>query len=136
MLYAIDSETEITSIPHQTDFKRWRKGLSDEEYEAIIDELNSRIEGTEVQTSSWIPGRNWAETVFHPIYETACSEDQVAAAKFFGLIVWDAFLRHDDWWAFGRYEKDGVPITGLTYFKIDPPFAKRKKPGKKTPKKR
>jgi hypothetical protein len=121
MLYSIDSESEVTTVPHYHDFVRWRKGLTDNEYEMIVRELNTRIDGTEIQTSSWIPGCDWSDTVFHPIYETACSEDEVAAAKFFGLIVWDAFLRHPAWWAFGRYEKDGIPITGLTYFKIKPP---------------
>jgi hypothetical protein len=121
MLYAIDSESEITSIPHRNDYERWRRRLSHEDYEAIVDELNSRIEGTEIQTSSWIPGRNWAGTVFNPIYENACAQDEVSAAKFFGLIVWETFMRHSDWWSFGRYEKDGIPITGLTYFKIARP---------------
>jgi hypothetical protein len=126
MLFAIDSETEITTIPHPTDYKRWRKGLIDREYNAVLRELNKRIDGSEIQTSSWIPGANWAGTVFDPIYSRACNFDERAAAKFFGLIVWDAFLRHSDWWAFGRYEKDGTPIEGLTYFKIDPPKRRRK----------
>jgi hypothetical protein len=121
VLYAIDSETQITTIPHAQDFQRWRAGLADSEYDAILAELNSRIDGTEVQTSSWIPGADWSGTVFDPIYSRGCNLDERAAAKFFGLIVWDAFLRHDSWWAFGRYEKDGTPIEGLTYFKIDPP---------------
>jgi hypothetical protein len=121
MLYALDSGTQITAIPHVTDFRRWRRGLTNAEYDAIADELHSRIDGTEVQTSSWIPGADWSDTVFNPIYERACNRDPRAAAKFFGLIVWDTFMRHPDWWAFGRYEKDGVPIEGLTYFKINPP---------------
>jgi hypothetical protein len=121
MLYAIESDTKISTIPHNRDFQRWRQGITDPEYEAIVDELNSRIEGTEVQTSSWIPGAEWGGTVFDPIYTRACNLDERAAAKFFGLVVWDTFMRHGDWWAFGRYEKDGTPIEGLTYFKIDPP---------------
>jgi len=74
-----------------------------------------------VQTSSWIHGADCNGTVFNPIYTRACNGDERAAAKGFGLIVWDTFLRRDDGWAFGRYEKDGAPIEGLTYFKIDPP---------------
>ena len=68
MLYSLDSGSEITSIPHRHDFDRWRRGLSDSEYKAIVDELNSRINGTEIQTSSWMPGADWAGTVFEPIY--------------------------------------------------------------------
>ena len=121
MLYSIESKSEITSIPHAQDYKQWRSRLTDAEYAAIVAELDSRVEGTEVQTSSWIPGADWTGTVFQPIYEKACWRDEDAAARFFGLIVWDVFMQHDDWWAFGRYEKDGIPIRGLTYFKIDPP---------------
>lgn len=121
MLYAIDSDTVIKAIPHIRDFERWRKGLTGAEYQAISDELYSRINGTEVQTSSWIPGADWRGTVFQPIYERACHQDEGAAARFFGLIVWDTFLRHPEWWSFGRYEKDGTPIEGMTYFKIDAP---------------
>jgi hypothetical protein len=127
MLYSIDSASEINSIPRSRlrDFEIWRGRLTDDEYRAILDELHRRIEGTEVQTSSWIPGADWSGTVFHPIYEKACLEDEDAAAKFFGLIVWDAFMRHPDWWSFGRYEKDGIPIQGMTYFKIDSPESGR-----------
>ncbi len=55
MLYSIESNSEITHIPHRRDFERWRSHLNDDEYQAIVEELNSRIEGTEIQTSSWIP---------------------------------------------------------------------------------
>lgn len=121
MLFSIESNTEITSIPHQRDYERWRSRLTDEQYEAIVAELNRRIEGSEVQTSSWIPGADWTGTVFHPIYAVACLEDESASARFFGLIVWDTFMRHPEWWSFGRYAKDGFPIEGLTYFRIQLP---------------
>lgn len=29
-------------------------------------------------------------------------------------------MEHEDDWSFGRFEKDGLPIAGLTYFKIQP----------------
>ena len=121
MLYSIDSGSYITSVPHKKDFERWRSRLADSEYRAIATELNSRIEGTEIQTSSWIPGSDWSGTVFDPIYSRACQQDEQASAKFFGLILWQVIMEHTDTWAFGRYEKDGIPIEGLTYFKIDPP---------------
>jgi hypothetical protein len=121
MLFAIDSNSQITSIPHRSDYQLWRNRLTDNEYEVIIDELNRRIDGTEIQTSSWIPGADWRGTVFQPIYDTACIGDERAAARFFGLIVWDTFMRHSEWWSFGRYEKDGIPIEGMTYFRVDPP---------------
>lgn len=121
MLYAIDSNSEITSILHRREFDLWRSRLSDIEYQAIVDELNSRIDGTEIQTSSWMPGSDWSGTAFHPIFEKACQFSEDASALFFGLIVWVVFMERPEWWSFGRYEKDGAPISGITYFQIDPP---------------
>ena len=120
MLWSIDSNEEITGIPYRKDYDRWRSGISDDEHRAIIDDLAGRIHGTEVQTSSWIPGDDWTDTVFDPIYSKACGNDPVASAKFFGLLLWEVMLNDDAYWAFGRYEKDGIPIEGLTYFKVNP----------------
>lgn len=119
MLYSIESESYIQDIPHRKEFDIWRSHLFDEEYQAIVDELKSRIEGGEIHTSSWIPGSDWTDSVFEPIYERACRCNEEAAAKFFGLILWAVLLEHQDVWAFGRYEKDGIPIEGMTYFKLN-----------------
>lgn len=35
---------------------------------AKLDEL---IDGTEIQTAGWIPGKDWSGTPFQPIYEKA-----------------------------------------------------------------
>ena len=88
------------------------------ELQDIFDELNSRVSGGEVHTSSWMPGRDWSNTVFQPIYDRACGEDEGAAAKFFGLILWKVMMSGDEAWCFGRYEKDGIQIEGLTYFRV------------------
>lgn len=122
MLYAISADglKQMTRIPHAPDYRRWRARLMQEEYDAIMAELERRIEGKEIDTSSWIPGANWTGTVFQPIYERACGRDFDAARRFFGLIVWEFFMDHrDDAWSFGRYELDDRPIEGMTYFKID-----------------
>jgi hypothetical protein len=83
-----------------------------------VSELRSRIKCDEIHTSSWIPGANWTDTVFQPIYENACRYDPEAAAKCFGLILWAVLLDDEDVWGFGRYEKNDVPIEGMTYFKF------------------
>jgi hypothetical protein len=121
MIYSLESQSYITAVPHKGNFDQWRGRLTESEYSAIITDLTSRIQGTEIQTSSWIPGSDWTETVFDPIYSKACLQDERAAAKFFGLIVWQVIMDQPETWAFGRYEKDGVPIEGLTYFRISPP---------------
>ena len=119
MLYSILSQKRVTNIPYQKDYKRWRARLPDNDYHAILAELTQRIDGTEIQTSSWMPGKDWSGTVFDPIYSKACNGDFSEAAQFFGLLLWETFLHHPECWAFGRYELDGVPIQGLTYFKVD-----------------
>lgn len=121
MLYSIESGSYIETIPHRKDYDKWRRGLSDAEYDAIYNELSSRISGSEIETSSWIPGSNWSGTVYQPIYEKACGYDENASAKFFGLILWQVVMEHDDTWSFGRYKLGNVPIEGLTYFRIEPP---------------
>jgi hypothetical protein len=70
MLYSLDSsgpDQKVTSIPHQNDFDTWRGRLTDEEYQAIYDNLHARISESEIETSSWIPGSDWTGTVFQPI---------------------------------------------------------------------
>ncbi len=73
-----------------------------------------------IHTSSWMPGSNWEDTVWQPIYMDACQYDEIAAGLCFGLFVWEAFLEHAEVWSFGRYEINGLPIRGLTYFRIEP----------------
>lgn len=118
MLYSIDSGEIIKEIPHKKDYLRWRSRLTEAEYQAIVDELNSRIDGGEIHTSSWIPGDDWAGSVFDPIYQKACDQNPSESGLCFGLFLWVVLHEHDETWAFGRYEKDGIPINGLTYFKV------------------
>ncbi|MBT1689296.1 hypothetical protein [Dawidia soli] len=120
MLYSLDSNKTINTIPYKGEYDVWRNRLSKAEYELIIQELTNKIRGSDIQTSSWMPGKDWTNTVFAPIYSKACKSDYTQAAKFFGLLVWETFLRHPDYWAFGRYELDGIPIQGLTYFRVTP----------------
>ncbi|MGF9893438.1 hypothetical protein ABEX78_32935 [Priestia megaterium] len=121
MLYSVSQGTYIDKIPHKSDYDRWRKNLSDNDLDIITQELNNKINNDEIHTSSWIPGSNWMGTVFEPLY-WACNQNEKAAARFFGLILFKVIMeRKYDTWAFGRYEKDGVPIEGLTYFKLKNP---------------
>jgi len=118
MLYTIDREP-INYIPHQQHYEIWRRRLSQEEFEAIVRELNIRINTDEVHTAGWIPGSDWEGTPFYPIYEKACLGDVEASGMCFGLIMWEVMMNRSEAWAFGRYEKDGIPIQSLTYFRIE-----------------
>jgi hypothetical protein len=118
MIIDIDRGTPITRIPHAGEYRAWKSRLSEDQYQAIVDKLNHLVDGDEVHTSSWIPGAEWGGTVYLPIYEVACGRDEVMAARFFGLILWVVMMEREEEWACGRFEKDGVPIRGLTYFRI------------------
>jgi len=121
MLYSIDTQKYISHIPHESEYRTWIGRLSQQEFETIIEDLNQKVEGDEIHTSSWMPGADWSGTVFEPIYEKACRCNEEAAGMCFGLILWCILMKREDVWGFGRYEKDGVPIKGMTYFKIENP---------------
>jgi hypothetical protein len=123
MLYAIESDgpKKISKIPHETDFyDPCRARLTREQFQTMYDALFQRIDPTaqEVYTSSWIPGRNWEGTPFQPIFDAACGMSVEAAAKFFGILLWQVVIDRPEAWGFGRYEKDGTPIEGMTYFRL------------------
>lgn len=44
MLINIDTGKLITRIPHKKSFEAWRKQISNEDYQAVVDELNKRID--------------------------------------------------------------------------------------------
>jgi hypothetical protein len=118
MLYAIDSKQYIRDIPHRRFYDTCRARLTDAQYQSVFEALDRRVDSNEIHTSSWIPGANWMGTVYQPIYDTACHYDETAAAQFFGLILWHVMLERPEAWSFGRYEKNNLPIEGLTYFKL------------------
>ena len=124
MLYSLDSETYIDYIPHKHEYRTWINRLTEKEIEAIHEKLNQMIEGDEIHTSSWLPGSDWSGTAFHPIFETACRYNEDAAGMCFGLMLWHVLKDRADVWGFGRYEKNGIPIQGMTYFKINNPPTK------------
>ncbi len=123
MLMDIESSGLIETVPYQSAYKAWRDSLdrtSPAAFDEIHAELTRRFSGTDIDTSSWIPGSDWSGTVFEPIY-IACGLDQTAAAKFFGLIVWQVVIDMPNCWASGHYELHGVPIKGRTYFRVKCP---------------
>ena len=119
MLISLNSNKPVTRIPHRKQFDAWRSRLSRVEFDAICEELGRRVQEGEVHTSSWIPGGDWTGTVYQPIYDKACKRDPVAAGLCFGLILWHVMMQRPDKWSYGRYEKNGIPIEGLTYFRFD-----------------
>lgn len=123
MHFSVPEMKRIQHVPHQPEYGRWRQRLDlidRNAYSRIHARLNERFDDREVDTSSWMPGSDWNASPFQPIYE-ACGQDQEAAALFFGLLVWQVAMDRTDHWSFGRYERDGMPIKGMTYFRINRP---------------
>lgn len=117
-LYVVeDLDHPIDSVPYEQHFRAIRARIKNNDYEDIVAALNAKIDGDEIHTSSWMPGSDWYGTVYWPIY-VACRENEEVAAKFFGQVVWTVFMDRPEDWASGRYEKNGVPLSGRTYFRI------------------
>ena len=117
MLYSVDAQAPVTRLPHVKEFNAWQSKISDTEFQAVVGRLNDLIDGDEVHTAGWMPGSDWTGTVFEPLYH-ACGQNVEASGLFFGLIVFHVMMERDDWWGFGRYEKDGLPIRSMTYFRL------------------
>lgn len=114
MLFTID-RVKIDYIPHKKDYDVWRKNLLDNDYIKIMESLEKNLDRGEVHVSSFIPGNDWTNTPYQPIY-IACNEDEQHSAFFFGLLMWEAVMKHNDDWSFIKY--DDRNIKGMTYFKI------------------
>ncbi|TAM80410.1 MAG: hypothetical protein EPN47_15940 [Acidobacteria bacterium] len=123
MLYPVPDLTTIDDVPNAHDYRRWRAALDRTDpstYTRIHELLDPRFNAREVDTSGWIPGADWTGTEFEPI-SSACGENPEVAALFFGLLIWQIVTDRNDCWSFGRYEKEGIPIRSMTYFRIDCP---------------
>ena len=119
VLRTIDGK-EIRNMPHRETYDRWRSNMSDVDYQQVIESIHNIMNGTpdgaHIITSSYIPGRDWSETPFDPIYQ-ACGRNWETARLFFGQLVWEAVQRHGDAWYFIRQVHDDEQPIGLTYFR-------------------
>jgi len=120
MIWDVYTDKEIKRIPHKKEYDIWMSRLSSQQIEEIKEEIRQKIAGDEVATAGWIPGSDWSNTPFHPIWGTACRRDQTSAGMCFGLLVWVTLMEHEAYWGFGRYELNNVPIESMTYFKVYP----------------
>jgi hypothetical protein len=120
MLVNLNTGKLIDRVPHLEQFVRLRGRLAPEEFDAMVDRVNELIDlaGGEIATAGWLPGSDWTGTPFEPIYEKAARLDQVLSGLFFGQLVWFTVMHRPERWGFGRYEKDGVDIGSMTYFRL------------------
>jgi hypothetical protein len=113
----LESDEDVTSMPRAETFRLLTQRLSPDEFNAITHALNEKIDGDEIHTSSWMPGADWNGTPYQSIYERAARHDPELAGKPFGLMVFYVFMTRQDAWITGKFELDGEPIRGRTYFR-------------------
>lgn len=112
------SGKRIDRVPYENEFKLFMSRLSQDEIEQAKARLNQMIDGTEIQTAGWMPGGDWTDTPFEPLYTKAARFNAEAAARCFGLLVWEVFMERPEKWTSGRFEKDGESIGSRTYFQV------------------
>ena len=115
MLYNIDGK-DVTRIPHRQQYDKCRAILSDEDYYRAVDAINKYINTKDVFISSYIPGPDWTNTPYHPLY-LACQQNADRAGLFFGQIVWDTVMKREDDWCFLPADKDFDDVIGMKYFR-------------------
>jgi hypothetical protein len=120
-LFAVDG-TEKRNVPatRATDWTRWRTQLHqfDNAAEGIIRAALNQVfddaaTSGAVVYSSAIPGKDWTDTPYDPIYKMLGDENQ--ARLFFGLIVWDVAVHRPDAWYFKPKDEDEHE-AGTYYF--------------------
>ena len=120
MLFPIRGK-RITDIPRrrQEQFNVWRSNLADSDYEAVIEKINEYVDAVppdEPFVSSFIPGSDWTGTVYQPLY-IACGQSVEQSGWFFGLIVWQVMIDHEEEWYFKLADKDSDDVLGARYWR-------------------
>ena len=117
MLSSIENNI-VNTVWYKKFFDASKSWLSDDEYQAMIDELNRVIQEKldnkeQVVVSSFIPGSDWSDTVWDPIYTKACGFDFDHAAQFFGLLVCQVLIDREETWYFIKQDV----ARGMIYFR-------------------
>lgn len=121
MLFQLDG-TQVTELPHQEDYKRWRSNLSDEDYDNAVNAIKKYVAEKynapePVFNASYIPGKDWNNTPYQPLH-VACGMSRTQSAMFFGLLVWKVMMEPDvgEWMFIPGIDKNGNEI-GMTYWR-------------------
>ena len=117
MLSSIDMNM-VNTVWYKKFFDASKSYLSDDEYQAMIDELNRIVQksiddNSDIVVSSFIPGSDWCGTVWDPIYTKACGFDFDYSAQFFGLLVCQVLMDRVETWFFIKQDV----ARGMIYFR-------------------
>lgn len=114
-LFELDGR-KVVKVPYETDFGIYRARLSDAEWDAIVEWVNTQIDGHEVRTAGWLPPAKWQGTPLFAIYMNCARQNFDLAGRCFGLIVYVVFMNRPEDWFSGRFELNGRDIGSRTYF--------------------
>lgn len=108
----------VKTVWHKDFFNVCKNRLSEDEYQTMINELNKIIEKSvetksDVIVSSFIPGKDWSNTIWDPIYSKACIFHEEHSAQFFGLLVCNVLIDRKEKWYFLKQDI----ARGMIYFK-------------------
>lgn len=117
MLYWVETLERVVRMPFDRDFQRLAGRIAPRDMAAIRSKLDRIFDEGGIQTAGWIPGSDWTDKVWSPIYLDGARQDRDLSAKLFGLIVFRSVMDREDKWITGRFEKDGIPIGSRTYFR-------------------
>ena len=117
-LYSLDGKP-MTRMPHPREFDARCGNLSEQDSQAIVDKLNQifdELDDGQHIVSSFIPGQDWTDTEWQPLYH-ACRQNVEASGMFFGQLVWHVAMQRPDEWYFYRGDKGDRDYIGMTYFR-------------------
>ena len=108
----------VNTVWHKNFFDASKSRLSDEEYKAMTNELNTIVqksidEKSDIVVSSFIPGSDWSDTVWDAIYSKACGYDEEYSAQFFGLLLCQVLIDREETWFFIKQDV----ARGMIYFR-------------------
>jgi len=116
MLYSVDDRMPNRDA-HKSDFRRWRSGISNEDYEAMVDAINAFCDSAESFCASCLPGKDPAISAAFPPLTAASGGSQEQSGFFFGNIVWRVIYDRTDEWYFLPSDKEAGDPMGMRYWR-------------------
>lgn len=85
---------------------------------AIIEAIHMHMDEHDTFVSGHIPGNDWRGTCYQAIHY-ACDQDESESGKMFGLMVWDAGMKHPGTWSVRPAASRGDKSPGKIYTKVE-----------------
>ena len=109
----------VKSVPFQRDFRHWKSNMTAVQIADVKTWIHHQLDMGDVHTTSWMPGSDWRGTPLQAIYSSGTKRSEVAAAKCFGLFVWDCVLeRIEESRGFKALREGRLPHKGSDLFSV------------------